>query len=274
MVWRDRDPHCVRGVDIEIPPPSRQPRMSGGRPPPADGGLWRRLTRVTLTKRRLTRRRLDAFSADHASGVAALVVHSHDIDHRRHFPRATHMSPRAGCPGDLRADPPYAAALAALPDASRELIVCTGLLEHLPRPAACIAEFARILTPGGKLLLSASAIFPYHGAPENYFHFAPGGLRQLLEGRFERVELRGSTRPFETLAVLAQRISLQCDVFPPVRLLLEIMVHTLPWLDVFVLRQYDNLAKVEPADDAVGFMPATLMAVARKPMEADRCSSP
>lgn len=231
-------------------------------------GLWQRLTRFNLTRSRLTRRRLDTFVAAYASDLPALVVHSHDIDHRRHFPHATHLSPHAVGPSDIVARPPYLAELALLPDASRTLVVCTGLLEHLPEPAAAVAEFARILEPGGQLVLSASAVFSFHGAPENYFHFAPAGFTALLSAEFELVELRGSTGPFETLAVLAQRINLQCDVFPPVRLMLELMYHTLPWFDVFILRQYDNLAKLEPADQRLGIMPATLMAVCRKRAEA------
>jgi SAM-dependent methyltransferase len=230
--------------------------------------LRQRLERFTLTRRRLTRQRLDAFVAAHASDVPALVVHSHDIDHRRHFPYAFVVSCDERRRPDLVAERHYLAALGTLPSASRRLIVCTGLLEHLPEPGRAVEEFARILEPGGTLLLSASAVFSYHGAPDNFFHFAPGGFRRLLDGHFELVELAGSTGPFETLGVLAQRISLQCDVAPPVRLLLDGLTRGLPLLDRFVRRQYDNLARVAPADERIGVMPATLLAVARRPLEA------
>lgn len=226
--------------------------------------IWTKLTRFTLTKSRLTRRRLDTFVARHASDIPALAVHSHDIDLRRHFPNAVHVSPRTSGPDFPRATPPYSDALKALPDGSREIVVCTGLLEHVPDPQATVAELSRILAPGGRLLLSASAVFAFHGAPDNYFHFTPRGIASLLGEGLEITELRGSTGPFETLAVLAQRISLQCDVFPPVRLILELMYHVLPWFDVFVIRQYDNLAKGSPCDARIGIMPATLMMVAVK----------
>lgn len=223
-----------------------------------------KLQRLTLTTSRPTRRRLDAFVAAEATEGPVLAVHSHDIDLRRHFPNAHHLSPRAEAP----AEPPYAEALHAEPDASRTVVVCTGLLEHVPRPAETMAEIARILAPGGRLVLSASAVFPFHGAPANYYHFTPGGMRALLSGQFEIERMQGSTGPFETLGVLSQRICLQCDVAAPVRLMLEAMQHVLPLFDRFIVRQYDSMAKERPCDPRLGIMPATLMLVAvRKPQE-------
>jgi SAM-dependent methyltransferase len=210
---------------------------------------------------RLTRKRLDAFAAEHASVAPALVVHSRDLDHRRHFPNARHIDLRPETGTSAASD--YLTALRAVPSASEQVLVCTGLLEHLPDPGTVVDEFERILAPGGRLIVSASAVFPFHGAPENYYHFAPNGLRRLMTG-FETVEIRGSTGPFETLAVLAQRIRIQCDLGLPLRLLLAVMVRMLPVLDRFVVRQYDHLGRAEAADPRIGFMPATLMAAARK----------
>ena len=232
--------------------------------------LWSRvrlkLLRFTLTKSRLTRRRLDAFVSEEATDAPVLAVHSHDIDLRRHFPNASHLSPRAAGRG-RPALPPYTDALRAEADASRETIVCTGLLEHVPSPADTVDELARILAPGGRLILSASAVFPFHGAPANYFHFTPQGLALLLDRHFEIARMRGSTGPFATLGVLVQRILLQCDVFPPLRLVLELVQHVLPWLDALVVRQYDAMDKRSPCDPAIGIMPATLMLVARRRIE-------
>jgi SAM-dependent methyltransferase len=225
--------------------------------------LWQRLTRFNLGRSRLTRRRLDAFVAAHASDGPALVVHSHDVDHIRHFPKAFHVSSRAEAKPGLLADRHYTV-LADLPADSRDVIVCTGLLEHLPDPGAAVRQFGRILKPGGKLVLSASGVFSYHGAPENYFHFTPGGFKVLFGEDLDVVTMSGTTRPFETLAVLAQRINLQCDVAPPVRLFVELLIRGLPLLDVFVLRQYASPSRGTEIDPTVGIMPATLLAVATK----------
>lgn len=226
--------------------------------------FWRRLTRFSLSHGRLTRRRLDSFAAGYASEASALIVHSDDLDWAKYYPNAFHVSHRPSERPDLLAETDYVKTLATVPSQSRDLIVCTGLLEHLPDPALALDEFARILKSGGTLLLSASGVFSYHGGSDNFFHFAPGGLRQLFDDRFEIVELRGSTGPFETLGVLAQRINLQCDVFPPVRLLIEALCRILPLFEYAVLRQYNNTARTEPSDPRIGIMPATLMAVVRK----------
>lgn len=225
-------------------------------------GLWHRAQRHSFVRGRLTRRRLDAFMATQATEARALVIHSRDIDYRQHFPNAKRISSKPD-PTDEPADPHYRI-LAELPAESEDLIVCTGLLEHLPDPASSVAQMARILRPGGRLLLSASAVFSFHGGRENYFHFTPSGLERVLGDDLRMVELRGSTGPFETLGVLAQRIALQCDVFPPVRPFLDLLTVTLPLLDRAVSRQYDKMAKVDPVDPAVGIMPATLIVVAEK----------
>jgi len=54
-----------------------------------------------------------------------------------------------------------------LPDASFDAILCTEVLEHVVDPIAVLAEFCRLLKPGGKLFLtaplgSASHMEPYH----------------------------------------------------------------------------------------------------------------
>ena len=53
---------------------------------------------------------------------------------------------------------------------SFEIILCTGLLEHIPDPQRLIDEFKRILKPYGELVISASAVFSFHEGPDNFFH--------------------------------------------------------------------------------------------------------
>ncbi len=40
------------------------------------------------------------------------------------------------------------------PDASFDTVISCETIEHLPRPAAAVTEFARVLRPGGRLLLT------------------------------------------------------------------------------------------------------------------------
>jgi SAM-dependent methyltransferase len=168
----------------------------------------------------------------------ALVVHSVDIDYKSFFPHPLVVSKSKDKFADLQMDT-YFYELSRIEGESFGVVVCTGLLEHIPDPERMADEFHRILKPGGRLIISASAVFPFHSAPENFFHFTSNGFRYLFSDWWHFDVLRGSSGPFETIAILLQRINLQCDVFPPVRPLIELTYHIIPLLDIFVLRQYD-----------------------------------
>ena len=51
---------------------------------------------------------------------------------------------------------------------SYDVILCTEVLEHIPYPDRAIAEFARLLKPGGKLLLTMPFCSQTHFAPYHY----------------------------------------------------------------------------------------------------------
>ncbi len=223
-------------------------------------GVWLKLCRFNLSRGRLTRRRLDTLCRQFATDTRTLVIHSRDIDHRSMFPNSFVVDRPSGARVDLEADRHYRN-LGQIESGSYGTIVCTGLLEHIPDPARLIGELHRILHPGGRLVVSASAVFSFHGAPENYFHFTPHGYRMLFH-EWSRIEtLSGTTRPFETIAVLLQRINFQCDVIPPIRPIVEALALGVRLLDCCIIREYDNMSKREPTDPNVGFMPATLFAV-------------
>lgn len=65
-----------------------------------------------------------------------------------------------------------------VPDASFDVVLCSEVLEHIPNPVAAIQEFARILKPGGTLLLTAPFCSLTHFAP---YHFAAGLNRYWYE---------------------------------------------------------------------------------------------
>ncbi len=56
-------------------------------------------------------------------------------------------------------------------DCSFDAILCTEVLEHLPSPELAIQEFARIVRPGGVLILTAPFCSLTHMAP---YHFCTG----------------------------------------------------------------------------------------------------
>lgn len=66
-------------------------------------------------------------------------------------------------------------------DASFDCVVCTEVLEHIPEPDRAIAEFARIVKPGGRLLLTAPLGSAIHMAPYHYYGgFTPYWYQRVL----------------------------------------------------------------------------------------------
>lgn len=64
------------------------------------------------------------------------------------------------------------------PDASFDAILCSEVLEHLPEPTKALDEFARLLKPGGRLILTAPFASLTHLAP---YHFCSGFSRYWYE---------------------------------------------------------------------------------------------
>ena len=66
-------------------------------------------------------------------------------------------------------------------DASFDVVLCTEVLEHHPEPAAVICEFARILSMGGILLLTAPLGSGIHQEPNHYYGgYTPYWYRRFL----------------------------------------------------------------------------------------------
>jgi len=77
-----------------------------------------------------------------------------------------------------------------LPAGSLDGIVCTEVLEHVPNPQAVWQEFARLLKPGGKVLLATPMSWPAHEEPYDFFRYTAHGLQQLaMEAGFEIVKI-------------------------------------------------------------------------------------
>jgi ubiquinone/menaquinone biosynthesis C-methylase UbiE len=166
------------------------------------------LDRIGLT-RKITRPRLAAFLKKYASDQKTLDVGCGSALYGNYFPNRTTLdiAARPGVQVDIVAD---AHDLSIIEDRSFDIVLCTEVLEHLHTPHRAIAEFTRVLKPGGLLLLSTRFIFPIHDAPGDYYRYTKYGLRYLLR-EFEILELEDEATTIETLAVLSQRIGFQCD---------------------------------------------------------------
>jgi ubiquinone/menaquinone biosynthesis C-methylase UbiE len=94
------------------------------------------------------------------------------------------------------------------PDASFDAILCTEVFEHIPDPLAALREFARLLKPGGHLILTAPFCSLTHFAP---FHFATGFSRYFYRTHlpahgFEILEMEENGNFFEFLAQETRRL--------------------------------------------------------------------
>jgi SAM-dependent methyltransferase len=58
-------------------------------------------------------------------------------------------------------------------------VFSSQVLEHVPEPWRMVAEMARVLEPGGHLILTALHIWGLHEAPHDYFRFTCYGLEHL-----------------------------------------------------------------------------------------------
>lgn len=78
-----------------------------------------------------------------------------------------------------------------LDDESFDFVLCTEVLEHVSEPERVVAEFSRVLRPGGRLLLTTPFVIELHEEPFDFFRYTPHALRLLVERaglKVERVE--------------------------------------------------------------------------------------
>ncbi|MEC4880694.1 MAG: methyltransferase domain-containing protein [Scytonema sp. PMC 1070.18] len=218
---------------------------------------------MILLKEKVSTKNLRRLCEENATKDKVLVVHSEDIPaYETYFPNAYTVTKREYIKADMHMDV-YYRDLSKIEDESYKFILCTGLLEHVPDPQRLINDLHRILKPGGKLVISASAVFSIHEGPHDFFHFTPFSF-QLLFDKWSHIDIKGSSQPFETVAILLQRILLQCEVKSRLVLMaVELLCLFLPKLDSFVATQYSINGKRE--DTKIdSMMPSNIQAIAIK----------
>jgi hypothetical protein len=77
-------------------------------------------------------------------------------------------------------------------------VLCTEVIEHLAEPEKVIREFARLLRPGGRLMLTAPLGSGIHQEPHHYFGgFTPWWHRRVLDAAgFDAIQVEANAGSF------------------------------------------------------------------------------
>ena len=114
-------------------------------------------------------------------------------------------------PGNPAADLEGSVESLPVDDASFDVVLCTQVLEHCDDPAQAVRELRRVLTSGGRVLLSTHGVMVYHPSPHDLWRWTHEGLRRLFHtnGEWATVSVQPSAGTTATLALL---ISIYVDL--------------------------------------------------------------
>ena len=86
-----------------------------------------------------------------------------------------------------------------------DAVLCSQVLEHVPDPMVTVKEIARLLKPGGRVLLSTHGTFIYHPHPTDFWRWTQEGLKKLFvdSGCFDEIELHANGGTGHCLAYLS-----------------------------------------------------------------------
>jgi SAM-dependent methyltransferase len=139
---------------------------------PSSLRAWRRRTWAFNTERR--REWVAAQAAALPAGARVLDVGAGVGQYRPLFAHCDYKAHDFGQEPDTKGQYTpldYESDITAIPvtDGTFDAVLCTEVLEHVPDPAAAVREMARVVRPGGRLLLSAPLGSHLHQEPYHFY---------------------------------------------------------------------------------------------------------
>lgn len=177
-------------------------------------GRWRAsrdVRQVGLTSRLMVDRIADAYTSAltrHASGHLLDLGCGHvplfaayrtlvDTVTCADWPQTLHPSPHLDNEIDLSEPLPW-------PAHRFDTVLLTDVLEHLPYPERLWQELARVLRPGGKVIVGVPFMYWLHEEPHDYYRYTEHRLRRFCEDNgFSVLQCRSYGGATDTMADIA-----------------------------------------------------------------------
>lgn len=87
-------------------------------------------------------------------------------------------------------------------DSVADTVLSLSVLEHLHQPSCMLQEAARLLKPGGHLLLQVPWQWHLHEIPHDYYRFTPYALRSLLnDAGLHKISITAQSGFFSSIAL-------------------------------------------------------------------------
>lgn len=134
------------------------------------------------------------------------------------WPSSVHSCPHVDVACDLSAGLPLAAACV-------QTVVLSDVLEHIRHPERLMGEVARVLVPGGHLLMNVPFLYGLHERPHDYFRFSVYALKCMIaDAGLELVEVRALGGSPHVLAdLLAKHLQVMPLLGRPAAALLQLL---------------------------------------------------